>query len=411
MFFFRSSLQLDINAGSRREYSSGLIPLFFAFKSRRAKSFPISLVARIAGLDTVPPVRLEFTAGSQLYSSWLGFVSHLVPDGTWDVVLEGFDSRGRKVGFAKTAVTFSNPGTLAEQVRTALIARQTPVFFPYPADSKSFGATDPSLAPWYDQEGAADHIDRRLAAGEIDAAMAGQFHQFVRDGYVILDATIQTQAIDRLNADLTKAIDKGYGGYQPGSSNRIELLHFEYQSAMDMLYQAPVTRFLTQLWGADPRPCQCLVFACGSQQDPHQDTIHLTSFPDGYMCGVWIALEDIQPDSGELVVYPGSHRLPQVRMADVDCNKVVDGDWTEFGAKVLPVWQAGVDQCAIEPVIYRPKKGQILVWHANLMHGGSQRRNLSLSRRSMVIHYFAGGCLNYYDSSGQIGTQLAARTL
>jgi len=351
------------------------------------------------------------TATTDLQSSWLGFVSHLVPDVTWDVILEGFDSRGRKVGFAKTAVTFVNPGPLAAQVREALIARQTPLFFAYPADSSRFGATEPVLKPWYDQDDAASGIDRRLAAGEITEALAAQFHQFVRDGYVVLDETIAEPALDKVNADLTQAIERGYGGYKPGSSDRIELLHFEYRSAMDMLYQPPVTRFLTQLWGTDPRPCQCLVFACGSQQDPHQDAIHLTSFPDGYMCGVWIALEDIQPDSGELVVYPGSHRLPQVRMADVGCQKVADGDWAEFGAKVLPVWQSAIDQGTIEPVIYRPKKGQILVWHANLMHGGSQRRNLSLSRRSMVVHYFAGGCLNYYDSSGQIGTQLAARAL
>jgi hypothetical protein len=411
MFFFRSPLHLDVNADSRREYSSGLIPLFFGFKSRRGKSFPVTLAARVAGLDDVPPVRLELTAGPDLQSSWLGFVSHLVPDGTWDVILEGFDSGGRKVGFAKTAVTFSNPGPLAAQVRDVLIARKTPLFFAYPADSTGFGVTEDALKPWYDQDGAADDIDRRLAAGEITASQAARFHQFVRDGYVVLDETIAEPALDLVNADLTQAIKRGYGGYQPGSSDRIELLHFEYKSAMDMLYQPPVTRFLTQLWGTDPRPCQCLVFACGSQQDPHQDAIHLTSFPDGYMCGVWIALEDIQPDSGELVVYPGSHRLPQVRMADVDCQKVTGGDWTEFGAKVLPVWQAAAEKGAIEPVIYRPKKGQILIWHANLMHGGSQRRNLSLSRRSMVVHYFAGGCLNYYDSSGQIGTQLSARAL
>ena len=29
----------------------------------------------------------------------------------------------------------------------------------------------------------------------------------------------------------------------------------------------------------------------------------------------WIALEDVQPGSGELMVYPGSHRLPRVYMA------------------------------------------------------------------------------------------------
>jgi hypothetical protein len=37
------------------------------------------------------------------------------------------------------------------------------------------------------------------------------------------------------------------------------------------------------------------------------------------------------------------------------------------------------------------------------MHGGSMRIDQSLSRRSVVIHNFAAGCIAYYDSSGQPG--------
>jgi ectoine hydroxylase-related dioxygenase (phytanoyl-CoA dioxygenase family) len=51
-----------------------------------------------------------------------------------------------------------------------------------------------------------------------------------------------------------------------------------------------------------------LTYVFGSQQEAHQDTIHLTPFPAGYMCGTWIALQDVVPDSGELIVYPGNHR-------------------------------------------------------------------------------------------------------
>ena len=32
--------------------------------------------------------------------------------------------------------------------------------------------------------------------------------------------------------------------------------------------------------------------------------------PEGFMCGVWVALEDMDMENGPLVYYPGSHKLP-----------------------------------------------------------------------------------------------------
>ena len=409
MFFFRSKVKILAQAGGLPEFSSGLIPIFYSFETTTREDKPFRLVARIEGYYGAAPVSFTLTAKAERQSSWLALVSHLVPDGQWKVVLEAVDANSRIIGSAQTPVRFSNPSPLAAQVRKELLSKSVPLFFGFPSDSTLFGATDQALAPWYDQPDAEDEVTRRLAAGVISDAEASLFRQFLRDGYVVLDDTMPELTLDLLNGDFSRAIEDGYSGYKKGSSDRIELMHFEYKSAMNMLYQPAVTDFLKALWGVDARPCQVLMFACGSQQDPHQDSIHLTSFPQGYMCGVWIALEDIQPDSGELLVYPGSHRLPQLTMAGTGCSKVADGDWAEFGAKVVPLWQASADNVGIKPVIYRPKKGQILVWHANLLHGGSLRRDLSLSRRSMVIHYFADGSLTYYDSSGQLGTQLPVR--
>ena len=45
--------------------------------------------------------------------------------------------------------------------------------------------------------------------------------------------------------------------------------------------------------------------------------MHFNTEPPGLMCGVWVALEDIDMDCGPLVYYPGSHRLPPVTPEDV----------------------------------------------------------------------------------------------
>ena len=38
------------------------------------------------------------------------------------------------------------------------------------------------------------------------------------------------------------------------------------------------------------------------------------------------------------------------------------------------------------------KKGEILVWHANLLHGGGKVINTSLTRWSQVTHYYFKNC-------------------
>ncbi len=44
-----------------------------------------------------------------------------------------------------------------------------------------------------------------------------------------------------------------------------------------------------------------------------------------------------------------------------------------------------------------------LVWHENLIHGGSPRRKRELTRKSIVSHYFARGGIAYYDSRREAG--------
>jgi ectoine hydroxylase-related dioxygenase (phytanoyl-CoA dioxygenase family) len=116
-----------------------------------------------------------------------------------------------------------------------------------------------------------------------------------------------------------------------------------------------------------------------------------------------MALEDVQPGSGELEVYPGSHRLPRLYMNDAGARKVTDGNWAEFSDKVGRRWENLRDHGQFKSMVYRPQRGTVLIWHENLMHAGGRRLDRSLSRRSIVTHNFAEGALVYYDSTGSIG--------
>ena len=121
----------------------------------------------------------------------------------------------------------------------------------------------------------------------------------------------------------------------------------------------------------------------------------------GYMCGVWIALEDIHPDSGPLIIYPRSHRLiPPVYMKGLGIEKVKDRDYKDLGNRMLEYLEGEIEKHRLESLVYTPKRGEVLIWHENLIHGALRRRDLSLTRRSLVGHYYACGAISYYDSLG-----------
>jgi ectoine hydroxylase-related dioxygenase (phytanoyl-CoA dioxygenase family) len=162
-----------------------------------------------------------------------------------------------------------------------------------------------------------------------------------------------------------------------------------------------ILKLLSAIFDDQAVPCQTLNFVHGSQQAVHQDVIHLTPFPQGFMCGVWVALEDVHPDAGPLVVYPGSHRLPRIYARTVGTAKVRDNSkWGEFAAVYLPAVNELIEQSGLKPIYYTPKVGSVLIWHENLAHGGSHRNNDQLTRKSMVSHYFARGAVAFYDSTG-----------
>jgi hypothetical protein len=56
---------------------------------------------------------------------------------------------------------------------------------------------------------------------------------------------------------------------------------------------------------------------------------------------------------------------------------------TEFGQ-----WLVGeIDRGRHPRKVFLPKRGDVLIWHAALVHEGSPIRNDALTRKSLVTHY------------------------
>lgn len=338
-------------------------------------------------------------------TQWVALHGHLLGNGVHEILVELLDPDGVVLVQRTASVIPQNRGALAEQVTEALKLQGAPLVIDQ-CGSELYDYADARVTPWFDRgaEAAAAHIAALVQDGVIDETEAVAFQHFVDRGFLVTEDLLGAEELEALNHAVDDAVASKREGYEWGSSQRLHNLHETYPAVRGLWLHPKVLRLLDIIFEAPARPCQSLSYVFGSQQDHHQDTIHLTPFPAGYMCGVWTALEDVQPSSGELAVYPGSHRLPRVYRDTVSLPPVVDGDWTDFGDKVVTRWRRMLDDAAIEPEIYRPKAGTVLIWHENLMHAGSLREDLTKSRKSIVCHYFAEGVVGYYDSSATPGS-------
>lgn len=144
---------------------------------------------------------------------------------------------------------------------------------------------------------------------------------------------------------------------------------------------------LSALYGRQAFPFQTLNFPVGTQQPVHSDHIHFSSIPERFMCGVWVALEDVHADAGPLFYYPGSHVWPGYGNEHVGA-----APGAEAVLKFIRLHEAMPAIFGVARETFIARKGQALIWSSNLLHGGGAQNDRTRSRWSQVTHYFFEGC-------------------
>jgi hypothetical protein len=110
------------------------------------------------------------------------------------------------------------------------------------------------------------------------------------------------------------------------------------------------------------------------------------------MCGVWVAFEDTDDDNGPLFYYPGSHKWPSYQNEHLGVSyKDVAKGYPEYH-RYVELWNKLAELEGLDKTVFRARRGQALIWTANLVHGGSVQKDLSRTRWSQVTHYFFEGC-------------------
>ena len=88
-------------------------------------------------------------------------------------------------------------------------------------------------------------------------------------------------------------------------------------------------------------------------------------------------------DNGPLSYYPGSHKIPPYHFSS-GSTIIVNDEMPKFRDYVY----GEIKERGLKPATLLANKGDVLIWHSQLFHGGSKIVDPTMTRKSLVTHYF-----------------------
>lgn len=266
---------------------------------------------------------------------------------------------------------------------------------------------------WIDCTDWLDRLAVKHRRGEISDSLSMAIFRFVRDGYLVIQDAVSAEVIDKLNQDIERVWHSPPEGllvetFEPDSivhlippdvsvrEGRTKMLDlYAYSPAAREAVAAPkVVEFLRVIFEDTPKAFQGLTFWKGSQQAIHKDSayVKVDSNPM-HLAATWLALEDIESGTGELEYYIGSHRAPDFLFGG-------SHKWMESQPEEHDLFLQSLHDDAIRfgqlKGSFLGKKGDVLIWHADLAHGGSAITKPALTRRSLVTHFTSAADEPFY---------------
>ncbi len=254
---------------------------------------------------------------------------------------------------------------------------------------------DKTSHAWLDKTDAAIAAPQHPDFTSFSPSVQQQLKDWSAKGYMILDQFLDGTTTDAINAEITRLQASGRLKFE----NRNKLMFANRQSELirSVTENPELVRILSFLLGKKPVPFQTINFITGSGQRAHSDSIHMTTYPLGYLVAAWIALEDVSMSSGPLFYYPGSHKLPFLFNSDYEQPSALLSPGGTKYSLYEDLLQERIAEKAYRRETFLAKKGDVLIWHANLVHGGAPVTDPSATRKSMVIHYYAADVIKYHE--------------
>jgi len=236
-------------------------------------------------------------------------------------------------------------------------------------------------------------IDKKYEA--LSSEVKDQVAGFGDDGYAIIKGFFSEERVDAINSEVDRMLATGEVSYK--YQNKIMFAIHKSQLIYDMGADGDLMKVLDYLQGEKTSLFQSINFKTGSNQRTHSDAIHMSTFPRGRMIAVWVALEDMSLENGPLHYYPGSHRLPYVMNEDFGNASsrwwLGPKEYSDYEDRIAEI----IEEKKLKKDVFVAQKGDVLIWHANILHGGEKVVDPYSTRKSVVFHYYADKCIAFHE--------------
>ena len=250
--------------------------------------------------------------------------------------------------------------------------------------------------PWIDKPNAREVVQQHPDFKTFDSVTQEAILNFIDNGYLVLKNFYPENETDSLNQSIEEILSDKKAGFN-FTDKKIMDAYKVSNAALRFFKNKELIRLLDFLLGRRVIPFQSINFIEGSEQRAHSDFIHMTTEPQGYLIATWTALEDCDAKNGPLFYYPKSHRSPYVLSPDYETGhtKVMLGkkNYPNYEEKIGEV----IEEYQFEKKYFHANRGDVLIWHSNLLHGGSPIIQKGTTRKSMVCHYYAEDVICYHE--------------
>ena len=319
--------------------------------------------------------------------------------GTFRQSLDRYYGAFRKFKFGYTLLNLFNRKKLRHaEAMYKKYGIQRSVLLPISSETLPKTTTE---APWLDGPGAVEKMRASAGFDRFDAASQEALTHWPSDGYVVLRGLFTPEEVAVINAEMDRLINDNVVDFN--FTGRKVMFAFHHSELLRRaVYDRRILDVMDFLLGKKVKVFQSINFLTGSEQAAHSDSIHMTTHPLGYMTAAWIALEEITPNNGPLEYHVGSHTLPYLLNGSYDHG----GNQFIIGEDAYARYEEAVDKSIAEGHFekreFHAQPGDVLFWHANLLHGGKKMAVPGASRKSMVVHCFADDVLCYHELTQRV---------
>jgi ectoine hydroxylase-related dioxygenase (phytanoyl-CoA dioxygenase family) len=243
---------------------------------------------------------------------------------------------------------------------------------------------------WLDREDAPRELERRTE----DPFLREHAGNLIRDGVTRVTGAVSPELCDSVIAAFRRYCEANSQAASfrdgHGHSSRLCNFHLASSEALDVGLHPRALRLLDFLFGRRAAICGSLTFNKGTQQELHRDSPFFHTHPEGFFFGVWTALEDVSPEAGPLMYYPGGHRLR------IDRLELAARHPGASPRELLNAYSAELRQRCERSGLAQARalamrKGDMLLWHPQLPHADSPIADPRLTRYSILFHYMPEG--------------------